>query len=531
VRIRNPGLKAGLAAVFVTGLVLVLVPLVALLFGKVNAPTADPQSLWASFSEPHLRALLIGSIALALGVAVGAVFLGVPIGLLLASSRGRAVRVFALLHLLPLCLPPYLAALGWAGLAGRAGSLGSMLGENAGTWMSGILYSKAGFVLVMTIALTPVVSLLTWAFARSIDASAIEAARLGRPPGSVLIQIVLPLCLPGIALGGLLVFVLTLGEVAVPQLLRVPVYASTVFSRLADLSFLPFEALARAWPLVFVAVAVAAACYLVERRGHSALGLRDAGATDWLQGTQRVGAAALLVVVATLGTLPIGSLVGRGIFEVGGGVTGMAGALDSMGNSLLYATVGATCMLLIAVPAGYLWSRRPRAGYVVSLPLLVGLTLPAVVLGLGLVIAWNRPATQWIYQGIGIVLLGLMARYLYPVVRTAKLGFDRLPGTWLDAARIHQGSLWRRLVRVILPASLPIVATAWTLGFLLVLRDMDTTIIFYPPGGECLPVRALTLEANAPPGLTAATAGVQVLVTAAALLLLSGSARLQRRFR
>ncbi|MBW1808723.1 MAG: iron ABC transporter permease [Deltaproteobacteria bacterium] len=513
-----------------TGLVLVLVPLAALLFGEMDTTSADPESLWASFSEPHLRGLLVGSLGLALSVTVATMLLGVPIGLLLASSRSRTVRLLALLHVLPLCLPPYLGALGWAGLAGQTGSFGQMFTEGAGIWMSGILYSKAGFVLVMTIALTPVVSLLTWAFARSIDASAIEAARLGRPTGSVLARIVYPLCLPGITLAGLLVFVLALGEVAVGQFLRVPVYASTVFNRLADLSFLPFDALARAWPLVFVAVAVAAVCYLTERRGHAALGLRDAGATNWLQGSQRLGAATLLVLVATLGMLPIGSLVIRGFFGPGGGVTGMTAAGNALGNSLLYATLGATCMLGIAVPAGYLWSRNPKVGHFVSLPLLVGLTLPAVVLGLGLVIAWNQPATQWIYQGIGIVLLGLLARYLYPIVRTAKLGFDRLPDTWLEAARIHQGSLLRRLVFVIIPASLPIIATAWTLGFLLVQRDMDTTIIFYPPGGECLPVRALTLEANAPAGLTAATAGLQVIVTALALGLLSMSARLQRRF-
>ncbi len=527
---RSPGLTAGLVAVFASGLVLVLLPLLALIFGEVSALTpgnaASPESIWASFSEPHLRALLFGSITLALGVTLGALCIGVPIGLLLASSQDRLLRVLFLAHLLPLCLPPYLGALGWAGIASR-----TTLGENAGSWISDALYSKAGFVLVMTIALSPVVSLLTWAFARSIDASAIEVARLNRKPGAVLTRVVLPLCLPGITLGGLLVFVLALGEVAVPQLLRVPVYASTVFSRLADFSFLPGEALARAWPLVFVAIAVAAACYLSEQKGHASLGLRDAGASDWMGGAQRVAAIACLAIVASLGTLPIGMLLGRGFFAQGGGSAGMAAAGHALANSLLYATVAATCMLLLAVPAGYLWSRRPRLGHLLSLPLLVGLVLPAVVLGLGLVIAWNQPATQWIYQGTGIVLLGLLARYLYPIVRATKLGFDRLPNSWLEAARIHQGSWWRRLTFVILPASLPIVATAWTLAFLLVLRDMDTSIIFYPPGGETLPVRALTLEANSPPGLTAASASLQVMVTALALILLALSGRLLRRFR
>ena len=107
-------------------------------------------------------------------------------------------------------------------------------------------------------------SLLTWAFARSIDASAVEVARLNRKPYSVLARVVIPLSLPGITLGGL---------------------------------------------LVFVAIAVAAACYLCERKGHAALGLRDAGATDWMQGRQRLAAIACLAVVSFLSALPIGMLL------------------------------------------------------------------------------------------------------------------------------------------------------------------------------------------------------------------------------
>ncbi|MEA3226389.1 MAG: hypothetical protein U9Q07_10605, partial [Planctomycetota bacterium] len=72
----NPGFTAGLGALFVTGLVLVFLPLLALFFGELSTPTSGaatiPDSIWASFSEPHLRALLFGSIVLASGVTLGA---------------------------------------------------------------------------------------------------------------------------------------------------------------------------------------------------------------------------------------------------------------------------------------------------------------------------------------------------------------------------------------------------------------------------------------------------------------------------
>ena len=49
---------------------------------------------------------------------------------------------------------------------------------------------------------------------------------------------------------------------------------------------------------------------------------------------------------------------------------------------------------------------------------------------------------------------------------------------------------------------------------LLCLRDLDTILAIYPPGGETLAVRILTLEANAPPAQTATLALLQVALSA-----------------
>jgi len=516
--------------VFVAGVGLVLVPLAFLLFSDLGSGVrAEP--VWSVLTQPHLLSMFLKSVALALGVAAGSLLLGVPLGFLFAASRKRLIRVLFLLHVLPLSLPPYINGLGWAEIMGHRGLLSRLFGEGVGSWSSGFLYDEAGFLLVMIVSLSPVVSLCTWAFARGIDPSRLEAARLCRSPRAVWFRVALPLAAPGIALGGLLVFVLTLGEVAVAQLLRIPVYATVVFSRLADLSFLPGEALARALPLLAVAVAVAAACHWLDRGGRGALGLRaDAEAVLPRGGVARAGMV-MLMAALVLAVLPLGLLLFSGCFAAGGGLAAMGSALDSLGNSLVYASAGASCMLIIAAPAGYLWSRNPKLGAYAAFPALVGLVLPATVLALGLVIEWNRPATQGIYQGVGIVLLGLLARYLYLPMRAAKLGFDRMQKSWLDSARIHGSSWPLRFFKVHLPIGLPVLAAAWILAFLLSLRDLETIIVFYPPGGESLPVRALTLEANAPAGLTAATASVQVLVTAAVLLLLALVPRLKRTWR
>ena len=57
---------------------------------------------------------------------------------------------------------------------------------------------------------------------------------------------------------------------------------------------------------------------------------------------------------------------------------------------------------------------------------------------------------------------------------------------------------------------------AFALALVFSLRDLETAVLLYPPGGEPLTARIFTLEANGPPGVVSALAGLHVLITFAA---------------
>jgi iron(III) transport system permease protein len=59
------------------------------------------------------------------------------------------------------------------------------------------------------------------------------------------------------------------------------------------------------------------------------------------------------------------------------------------------------------------------------------------------------------------------------------------------------------------------------------LRDLELSVLYYPPGGQPLTVRIFTLEANGPPSVVAALAVVHVAMTAAVLGI--GGVLLKRR--
>lgn len=78
---------------------------------------------------------------------------------------------------------------------------------------------------------------------------------------------------------------------------------------------------------------------------------------------------------------------------------------------------------------------------------------------------------------------------------------------------------WQSLRHVQLPALRRFTIGGWLLVFIFCIRDIETTALLYPPGGDPLTVRLFTLEANGPPAVVAALS-----VVLAALVLLPAAA-------
>ena len=136
-------------------------------------------------------------------------------------ARGRARSLLFVLCLIPFWVSETVRTLGWMILLRESGVLPRLLVElGITTTPVEMLYHDATILvgLVYTSMLFMVVPLVS-AF-DSLDDSLIEAAYdLGGTGWSILRQIVVPHAAPGIAAGGIVVFMLTLGNYLTPTLL------------------------------------------------------------------------------------------------------------------------------------------------------------------------------------------------------------------------------------------------------------------------------------------------------------------------
>lgn len=503
--------------------VVALLPLLWFLARIVIEPGGVTGGAPETLQTSRLVALLVRSLGLAGAITLLACSLGVPLGFIFAKTDIVGAQIVFLLHLFPLFLPPFLLGLGWFYLLGQQGALGTPV-------TASLLFSEFGVISVLSLAFAPVVTALVLLGLRGADPALEEAARVAAGPWRVATRILLPAVRPNIVLGALVVFALAVSELGVPMFLRVDVYPAAVFARLGGIDYVPAEALALALPLLPIALLLLAAeRRLCGRRSFATLGLRFDSGTSFILGRWRMLVSAGCGLTAMLSVAPIIALTYRAR-----GDQGFAAVPDwignSLSNSLVSGGIAATGIVLIGLVLGHGLARQRRGASMLDGAAVLAFMMPAVLFGLGLIAFWNRPALNFVYASSGIIVAGFVGRYAVIGVRTVATVIAQSPVHLEESAAAAGAGYWRRLVRIVLPLHWRGLVAAWLLVLVFCLRDLETAVLFYPPGGEPLTVRVFTLEANGPEPLVAALAVVHTATTAAilafgALLLRLGAKR------
>jgi iron(III) transport system permease protein len=486
-------------------------PLLAMLVASVTTPEGFGFDAYTSlFASGRPWLLLLRSLAVGAIATVGALAIGWPAGVLFERTDLPGRNLLTVILAIPFVLPTYVLAVAWARLLGTAApGLDSLLGVG----------------LVLASCFAPVVLLATRASLRAVDLRLEEAARLSAGWTATLRGVTLPLALPGTVRAAGLVFLLAVGDLAVPMYLGVDVFPTESFTQFAA-GYRVGAATALAVPLVLIALIVLfTESWLISEHVAS---LR-AVAVDRTRTRIPLGRAlipvsiVLAAAVAALVVLPLAALM-RDALAPGALAEAWERASDAALRSLEWAAIGALLLTLLGFALGYVVERRvlsfSRAIDHVSLLLFA---TPSTVLGIGLVALWNYPATSWIYATPVIVLLGYVGQLAAVASRLCGSGIAAFPVRLEEAAQLA-GARWpRRMIRIVAPLAAPGLAAAFLASFLFCLRDLGISMIVYPPGADPLPVRTFTLMANSRPELVAALCVMMVAAALGPLVVLAAS--------
>ena len=515
-------------AVFLVGVVaLPLVRLGAVLWQEAGG------NLPRILGSPGVGTAVRNTVVLAGAVTLAAVPVGAAMALLLRRPDlpGRAFWRIAVL--LPVLVPDFVLGYSWTQAYARAGFTDTLLGVH---W-SGLL-GPVGVWLVLVVNAAPLAYLvLAVGLAARAEPDLERAARVSGAGGTTaLLTVTLRLLLPAVLAATVLVFVLTLGTFAIPQVLGAPAGFSTVTTRLyADLSlggdpssFLDAIALA------LVLVLVAAACVAP---GDALLGprLRSARTADaqpghtgpGRRGLRRAQALCLAGYLFLTLALPLAALVLSAVTRALGVPPTPANwtlehfrqvltprTLEALGRSAGLAVVAAS--LLVVLGGLVALVERRRTGRATATLITLTLVLPGSTLAVALLITYGR----WLSGTLTLILLAYLAKLWAFAHRPIAGALDRLPPDELRAARASGAGLFTAVRTVALRPLAPALLGAWLVCFLTALHEVTMSSLLYGPGSETLAVVVLNSQELGRVGPTAALSVVLSLVVAVPALLL-----------
>ena len=472
---------------------------------------SHPAQYWPSMRNSLVLAALTAGCAL---------FLGVPLGLLLAKTDVPFRTPAVVMLCVPLIVPPYIIAICWFNMLSRF------------RWVSAsLLFGLSGCLLVLVSALMPAVIILTVVCLRAVNPRHEEGGRVIAGWRPVLTNITLPIISRGILFAGLLVFLLALGEVGVPLFLRYPVFPTetlTQFSAFYDFG----AAAAAATPLLAVTLLLLVAeRYYLRDMTYDLLAITPGRKMLLIPlGRWRVPAAlAVILFVAATVMLPMFSLIASSFSSVAY-AQAIASAGGSMVRSVAFACIGATLLTVFGFFVGYVIHYRLVLWRAVDTLTLLLFTLPGTVIGIGLVVLWNRPATAWLYASAAMVVFAYVAQYTAVAGRITVATLANVPPSFEEAGQVVGAPWFARIRHLIVPAALPGLIAAWIVGFIFCMRDLGASMLVYPAGEDTLPVRIFTMMANGAPSVVSAlcvilVAGTMISLGVLWVLMRTGSIR------
>jgi iron(III) transport system permease protein len=516
------------------------------LFGIFKASILDPTGA-AFTANNYLRVLGRSFYQRALGnsLAIGAVatiattLIGVPLAFCLARIRIPGKPILLALATLPLVLPSFVGAYALVLLFGRAGIVTQALRAIGIPFDS--IYGAPGLVAVYALTLFPYVLLPTLAAFKAVDISVEEAGQnLGASRWRTWWTVILPIVMPAVLAGALLVFMDTLENFGVPFVLAedMPILSVEAWKQfVGETGGNPATAgVLGVLLIVCTTLALLAQRHYLARR-RFATGARAAPPLLAVSPPLRALAVAFSWGIVAAALVPFCAVIVISLmrfrgpvltaeFSLGNFSQLFARAPGPLANTLLLASAAAVGAALLGVPMGYVLTRsRTRLAGLLDVVAMVPFAVAGTVLGIGLVIAFNSGFLV-LTGGWLILVIAYAVRKLPFNVRASSAILHQIDPS-LEEASINLGvSPAMTFVKLTVPLMLGGIVGGMVLTFVTVAAELSSTVVLYSGKWSTMTVVMFQALEGTSAGVASAAATVLIVVTIAPLALVN---RLLRR--
>ncbi|MFH2091580.1 MAG: iron ABC transporter permease [Pseudomonadota bacterium] len=415
--------------------------------------------------------LMKNSLVLAVATSLASVLIGVPVAFFIHRTDIWFKKILQIAVLIPLLVPPYIQALVWTDIAPL------------------FIYSLSGAVFVFTLSFFPFVTLIAGSGLHTADGMVEEASLMSCGKWATIQKVTLPLVTPHIMAGAIIVFVFTIINFEVPDILRISVYPMEIFihfsayydEKTATLLSLPLvcATLMLVWGQMMV----------MKNKSYIALGFDNTEQSVFpmnrfrLPGFILLSAVILISIIIPLGVLIKGAGTGENYIRV------FQNARDQIFYSIFISGISALIMAGFSfIVSYYLVRTRGKMSMVLDYLFQLPFGIPSIVLGIGLIHVWNREWIDGIYTSSWILIFAFVSGYSPFVIKVISARIKQIPLEWEEAGILGNAGRTRVLARIVLPLIMPAMISGFFIGFVLSLFNLGTALLVVPPGRATLPI-------------------------------------------
>jgi iron(III) transport system permease protein len=351
-----------------------------------------------------------------------------------------------------------------------------------------------GSWLVLTLFTYPFVYLPVAARLRALSPSLEESARLlGHSPVAVFRTVVLPQVARAVSAGSLLVFLYTVSDFGVVQLMGYNTLTRQIFLNQ------PFN-LPVAFALALILGVFAIVVVVLERQVSRRLAATTSARSRRplhvpLHAWRWPSFAAVVLFIGNALLAPVLALgwwAWRGLAHAddAGSQLGddLADLVAPAANTAIVSIVAAATAVAVVLPLAYLTTRyRSRPGGVANAFVVAGFALPGISVALAMVF-WsiNAPILDRLYQTVPLLIFAYVIHFGAQSMRASQVAVGAMPMRLDDAARVLGAGRFRRFVTIELPVMAPGLLAGAGLVLLSVMKELPATLLLAPPNFETL---------------------------------------------
>ena len=485
------------------------------------------------FSKKYYYQSLGRSFSVTICTTILTILIGVPLAYIMTTSKIRGKGLIEILIIISVLSPPFIGAYSWILLLGRSGVVTQFLSKTFGFNMPSI-YGFAGILLVFTLKLFPFIYMYTTGALKKLDVSLIEASEsLGCTGIKKVFTVVIPLILPTVLAGSLLVFMNALADFGTPmligegyQVMPVLIYSEFISEVGGQANF----AAALSAIMVFITTIIfLGQKYVVNKKSFVMSSLKPIQPKK-LTGIKNILAHLFVYITVGLAVIPQVTVIYTSFLKTRGPLflkefslnsyTNVIGKLGgSIRNTFVYGVIAIILIIVLGMFISYVSVRRKNmVTSCLDTLTMFPYIIPGSVLGITLLLAFNKKPLLLSGTFIIIVIAYVIRRLPYTIRSSAAILYQISPS--MEEASISLGySQFQTFKNVTSRMMLPGVISGAILSWITVINELSASIILYTGKTRTMSVAIYSEVIRASYGTAAALSAILTFTTIISLLI------------